>query len=116
MFPPKKKTGLDVVIAFGKPKTKEDPEDLESPAPVEGEPKAGNQDLKVKQQRQKEEDEETPEYEQSEEYGAKLIHDLEEAGKEYGMDAKTTHEVAASFFEALANCLREGLGSDGEQE
>ena len=124
MFPPKKKPGfpgkgampgkkpgLDVMIAVGK----KPGGDLGSPSPVEGMMPRHMADAKPgKPPDTQHEAAESPEYEQNEEYGAKLIQDLESAGEQYGLDAKTTHEVAAAFFEAMANCLRGDSGGDEE--
>lgn len=91
MFPKKKKPGLDVMIAVGKPKK---PAELSDPDPLdEKPPKPAHEEA------------ETPEYEENEQYGAKLIADLEAAGEEHGLDKATTRKVAASFFGAMAKCL-----------
>ena len=67
-------------------------------------------DAKPKPKMPMHEEEETPEAEESEDYGAKLVADLEAAGEEHGLDAQQSRAVAASFFGAMARCL------GGEQE
>lgn len=95
MFPPKKKPGLAVGIMIGKPKPGSD---LDSPDPVEGKAAPAHEAA------------EPPAHEQQEEYGAKLVQDIESAGEKYGLDAETSHAVAADFFDAVAKCLRGGSG------
>jgi hypothetical protein len=50
------------------------------------------------------------EVEMSEDYGSKLLADIEAAGEEHGLDAETSRKVAGSMFSAAAKCLM------GEQE
>lgn len=94
MFPtPKKKP------AFGAMKPKPAMDDLESPDPVEGKPAMDAEEAA-----------ESPAEESSEDYGAKLVADIETAGKSLGMDAATSRQAAGAFFKAAADCL--GGGSD----
>lgn len=99
-FPPKKKfppkPGVGIVPAKPKPAM----DDLESPDPVEGKPAPDPA----------EEATESPDEESSEDYGAKLVADIEAAGKSMGMDAATSRTAAGAFFKAAADCL----GGDGE--
>lgn len=85
MFPPKKKSP-----PFGKSS------DLDSPDPVDMPRKAPASE------------DEPPAEESTEDYGSKLVADLEAAGQAEGMDPETTKRVAASFFRAMADCLGGG--------
>lgn len=89
MFPTTKKKPAP----FGKPKPPMD--DLESPDPVEG---------KIPEDHA-EEAAESPDEESSEDYGAKLVADIEAAGKTLGMDAATSRQAAGAFFKAAGSCL-----------
>lgn len=105
MFP-KKKKGLDVAIMV-KPSSKKS-DDLESPDPVE--------EVGKMKPTPEHEAAETPEYEAQEEYGAKIVKDIETAGAEHGLDAEKSHAVAASFFRAVADCLSgEEKGESSDQ-
>jgi hypothetical protein len=90
MFGKPKAKGLDVMTAVGK-KPKPDLSDPDS--------------LDEKPMPKMAEEAETPEHEGAEEYGAKMMADLEAAGEANGLDAATTRKVAASFFGAMAKCL-----------
>lgn len=96
MFPPKKKSGLDIAIAVGKPKPKGS--DLGSPSPIDKPPKppmaAGD----------------SPDETGSEDYSAKLIADIEAAGESVGLDPVTSREAAGKFFAAAAKCLMQDSG------
>jgi hypothetical protein len=83
---------------FMKPKPKAD---LSEPDSLDAKPK-----FKMPMHEEAEE----PEVEASEDYGAKLMADIDAAGEEHGLDAQTTRKVAASIFSAAAKCLA------GEQE
>lgn len=64
------------------------------------------------------ESEETPEQEGNEEYGARLVSDIDSVFSEYGADQKTGREIAAKLFSAVAKCLS-GAGEEsmeGEQQ
>ena len=43
--------------------------------------------------------------EEAEDYGKKLVNDIEAAGATEGMDAGTSRRVAGAFFSAAAKCL-----------
>lgn len=104
MFPPKKKKGLDVMIAVGKPKG-----GLEAPDPVDSMAKRHLREAKAgKAPTVEHEAEESPEYEAQEEYGAKIVRDIEAAGESLGLDAEQSHVAAAAFLKAIANCLKGG--------
>jgi hypothetical protein len=97
-----------------KPAGKRPGGDLEMPEPVDFKPKP-------KAPTAEHEAAETPEYEGQEEYGAKLIQDIEAAGEKHGLDAEQSHAVAASFFKAVADCLSreeegEAAGENEEEE
>ena len=49
---------------------------------------------------------ESPEYEQGEDYGAKLVKDIEAAGAKFGADPETARAACAEFLSAIANCLK----------
>lgn len=102
MFPkksPPKKPGLDVAVMVGKPGAKSD---LDSPVPVDGPKKAHEAD-------------ESPAEEANEDYGAKLVADIEAVGEQHGMDAAASRAAAGAFFRAAAECLIRDAG-DGMAE
>lgn len=109
-MPPGKKPGLDVMIAVGK-KAPGGDDDLGSPDPVEGMSKGPKPPAPH-------EADESQGDEQQEEYGKKLLDDIDNVGQEYGMDSATTREFTASLFEAVVKCLRgeSGGGEEGSGE
>jgi hypothetical protein len=98
MFPPKKKKpALDVAIAVGPAKKKPPmpPMDLESPGGMDDEEESSDHEAS-----------ESPDEESSEDYGAKLISDIDAVGEAHGMDSMKTRAFTADLFDAVANCLR----------
>jgi hypothetical protein len=102
---PNKKPGMDVMIAVGK----KPQGGLPSPNPIEG--------LGKKPDPQ-EESAESPEYESSEDQGAKLISDIESAGQKHGLEPDSARSFAADVFSAMAECLRGGepQGDEGARQ
>ena len=91
-----KKPGLDVMVAVGRPK----------PGLGDGAtPDGAMTDHEAS---------ESPQEEQNEGYGEKLIPMLAAVGQKYGADEATSKALAADFLDALAKCLRGGeMGQDG---
>jgi hypothetical protein len=83
-----KKPGIAIAIGVGKPKGGPSPE---------------------------EEANESPDEENQEEYGKKLIDDIVQAGASVGIhDPKHAKMAAAAFMRAIAECLEQEDGSSGE--
>ncbi len=85
-----KKPGVDLMVAVGVPKN--------GPAkpPMDAE------------ESQAHEAAESPAQEGAEDYGAKLMSDLEAVGAEYGASPEMSREIAAKMFRAMADCLSGG--------
>jgi hypothetical protein len=114
MFPKKpKKPGMDVAIMVaphGKP-------GLGSPMPVEKAKDAPADEEESADTGTTADDEaaESPQEEGGEEYGAKLLADIDAVGKRYGADSETSRALAGDMFEAIARCLKGGGESEQEQ-
>ena len=63
-----------------------------------------------------EESAETPAQEGGEEYGAKLMSDIEAVGKRYGADPATSRQIAADMFDAMAKCLSGGAPGENQMD
>jgi hypothetical protein len=87
-----KKSGLDVMVAVGKPKG--DPKsDLSGPDPLDG---------------PDEESSETPEEEQTEETGGDLLTDMLKPLVDLGASEQEAKSALASIFKSAAACLAGG--------
>ena len=126
MFQPKKKPGVAVVIAMKGKNDPESPEPIEQkkpnpfasgkPAPAGYRPKAAPpaDDQEYQDTHAAHEAAETPEYEAAEEYGAKLIQDIDAVAEQHGMDQAQGRMFAADLFGAIAECLRRDSSGDEE--
>ena len=59
---------------------------------------------------------ETPEEEQGEDYGAKLVADIDAVAKRYGADQQTGRELFADMLTAVAKCLKGEDSGDQQAE
>lgn len=94
------KNGIGVLIGIGKPKggdvggPPDDPDDMamgKAGLPADAHEAA-----------------ETPEYEASEDSGASMLSQIEDAGNQFGLDASQSHHVASVFLSAMAKALSGG--------
>jgi hypothetical protein len=95
-----KKPGLGVMIAVGKEPPRlgapgQKPE-APKPEPAADDPEAG-----------------ASEYGEPDDYGDKIMADIEAAGEKHGLDPSQSHAVAADFFRAIADCLSGGQEDHG---
>jgi len=102
MFAPNKKKSPfgETAPAFGKPKGN----DLDAPSPVD---RAAKTPPKPQAQPQPEAAE-PPAQEATEDYGAKIMADVEAAGQRLGLDASASRSFAADVLASLSACLRGG--------
>lgn len=54
---------------------------------------------------------ESPDEESSEEYGSKLLSDIDAVGQKFGADSQTARAACSAFLSAIAKCLS---GDSGE--
>lgn len=78
-----------LMVAVGKKAAPDVPDESEPPIPDAAE-----------------EADETPAYESSEDYGAKLMADIESAGMTHGLDPAASRAFAADLFDSVAKRLR----------
>lgn len=52
----------------------------------------------------------------AEDYGKKLVDDIEAAGDAEGLDAESSRRIAGAFFRAAAKCLENSAGTPDAEE
>lgn len=102
MLPPKK-NGLVVAIGM-KPPALKTPGSKYGDEPQPDQPQAAHESA------------ETPQEEQGEDYGAKILADIDSVGKEFGADSETARAACAKFLSAIAKCLSGESGGDDQQQ